>query len=444
MRSLRTLRAVVRPRPNNVAVLANKHSTLAGWKRGEEGGDGDSGNSSGSAAGIQFTNMAAAAAAAAIVAAAVNDRLTVSAKEDKDDIIYIENRVRQFSAPDAIFNYFASYLFVGPKDGKKQSSGKGRRAMMMTPLEFYAAITPDCRRLNGVGAGVHVEITEEEIKQNKMDVDRSPVGESILNQIGDLGLLSYSDYCFLLSLLSTPRRYIETQFNLFDVNGNEHIGAKEFAYVSSKMAHRPGGFGSYTDEDQDEIMASSSGLLNYLFGIKRDKVVSKEHFKKLQTELLGEIIELEFMEYDKDNSGRISEADFVKFLLKYGRITTKKRSSLIKRVESKWPSKGRGISLASFKKFFYVLAGGVELERALFFLDVEGIGVDKEEFRRISSWVSGTDTSDHIVEVIFTLLDADEDGRLQCDELSPVLMDWRHARGYDKGGIRVSLGEIRI
>ena len=40
--------------------------------------------------------------------------------------------------------------------------------MMMTPLEFYAAITPDCRRLNGVGAGVHVEITEEEIKQNKV------------------------------------------------------------------------------------------------------------------------------------------------------------------------------------------------------------------------------------------------------------------------------------
>ena len=37
--------------------------------------------------------MAAAAAAAAIVAAAVNDRLTVSAKEDKDDITYIENRV---------------------------------------------------------------------------------------------------------------------------------------------------------------------------------------------------------------------------------------------------------------------------------------------------------------------------------------------------------------
>ena len=46
-----------------------------------------------------------------------------------------------------------------------------------------------------------------------MDVDRSPVGESILNQIGDLGLLSYSDYCFLLSLLSTPRSVFPMSHN---------------------------------------------------------------------------------------------------------------------------------------------------------------------------------------------------------------------------------------
>jgi hypothetical protein len=31
-----------------------------------------------------------------------------------------------------------------------------------------------------------------------------------------------------------------------------------------------------------------------------------------------------------------------------------------------------------------VLAGGQELERALFYLDVEGIGVDADEFRLLS------------------------------------------------------------
>jgi hypothetical protein len=37
--------------------------------------------------------------------------------------------------------------------------------------------------------------------------------------------------------------------------------------------------------------------------------------------------------------------------------------------------------LLLFQSFFLMLAGGVELERALFYLDVEGIGVDGPEFR---------------------------------------------------------------
>ena len=44
--------------------------------------------------------------------------------------------------------------------------------------------------------------------------------------------------------------------------------------------------------------------------------VTKVDFKKLQTDLLEEIIHVEFDEYDKEKSGRISEEDFCKFLLK--------------------------------------------------------------------------------------------------------------------------------
>ena len=39
---------------------------------------------------------------------------------------------------------------------------------------------------------------------------------------------------------------------MFDVTGDGHIEAKEFAFVSTKMAHKSGGFGSYTDTDQEK------------------------------------------------------------------------------------------------------------------------------------------------------------------------------------------------
>ena len=51
----------------------------------------------------------------------------------------------------------------------------------------------------------------------------------------------------------------------------------------------------------------------------------------------------------QENTGRISEADFVNFLLKNGKLTPKKKGSLVKKIETKWPSKGRGVSFPSFK-----------------------------------------------------------------------------------------------
>merc|ERR1719483_631513 len=232
----------------------------------------------------------ALATATALALKAYNDRERMFVKAD-NEVVAHENRVRIFMTPDKMFNYFASYQITG---------STGRKEIMMTPLDFYAAITPDCTLIQGVGAGIAVDITDEEIKKNSYYKPNSPVVGSTLNKIGDLGLLSYSDFCFLLTLLSTPVRYIDTAFNLFDVTGDGKIEAKEFAYVSTKMAHKTGGFGSYTNMDQDEILASSSGLLNYLFGKERKGVVTREDFRNLQSDLLDEIIQLEFSEYDKE------------------------------------------------------------------------------------------------------------------------------------------------
>ena len=41
----------------------------------------------------------------------------------------------------------------------------------------------------------------------------------------------------------------------------------------------------------------------------------------------------------------------------------------------------------------------------------QGIGVDMAEFRRISSWVSQKELSDHVAKVLYVLLDEDGDGR---------------------------------
>ena len=112
-------------------------------------------------------------------------------------------------------------------------------------------------------------------------------------------------------------------------------------------------------------------MLNYLFGKDRSKTITKETFFKLHKELLDELMELEFNEYDMNETGRMSEIDFCKFLMRSAKIPPKKNAAMMKRIQERWPKKGEGVSLKSFKNVYHVLVGGADLERALFFLDAE-------------------------------------------------------------------------
>ena len=98
-------------------------------------------------------------------------------------------------------------------------------------MDFFSAITPDCSIHPGAGSGVYEEISQQKLKTLRLD--KSPVKASILNEIGKNGLISYTDYCFLLSLLSTPIRFVDTAFNLFDLTGNEQINAKVNLKINS-------------------------------------------------------------------------------------------------------------------------------------------------------------------------------------------------------------------
>ena len=112
---------------------------------------------------------------------------------------------------------------------------------------------------------------------------------------------------------------------------------------------------------------------------------------------------------------------------------------MLKRIEKVWPSKNRGISLPSFKNLYQTLVGGDDLHRAITFMD-DGSGIDYEQFRKISFWVSHSEMSDHVAKVMFVLLDDDQNEKLTIDEIDQILLTWRKARGFDKLSVNVTVG----
>ena len=66
------------------------------------------------------------------------------------------------------------------------------------------------------------------------------------------------------------------------------------------------------------------------------------------------------------------------------------------------------------------------------------------EFLSVAHWVTGRDVIPHIVELVYMLLDDNEDELLSVKEFSPVLFQWRHARGFHHQALKINLGRLRI
>ena len=102
---------------------------------------------------------------------------------------------------------------------------------MMSTRNFYNAMTPGSHLGEEVmfGKSAYKQIAPTELNSkyvreaNKMPVAREG---SLLNAINDHGLLSYTDFHFLLLLMSTPTRYLDIIFHGFDISADGSVEAK--------------------------------------------------------------------------------------------------------------------------------------------------------------------------------------------------------------------------
>ena len=60
-------------------------------------------------------------------------------------------------------------------------------------------------------------------------------GSNFLNAINEHGLLTFSDYHFLLLLMSTPTRYLDMIFHGFDISADGSVEAKVTGHIKGRI-----------------------------------------------------------------------------------------------------------------------------------------------------------------------------------------------------------------
>ncbi|XP_052752465.1 calcium uptake protein 1 homolog, mitochondrial-like isoform X1 [Galleria mellonella] len=335
-------------------------------------------------------------------------------------IIEYENRMRSYSTPDKIFRYFATV---------KLSLGDTTE-VFMTPDDFLRAITPGMKQPDGLGLDQYRRYDPKSISQRlNLDLDE----DSIFYKLGSSGLITFSDYIFLLTVLSTSRRHFEIAFRMFDLNGDGDVDCEEFEKVAALIRQQSSIGSRHRDHANtgNTFKGINSALTTYFFGPKLNQKLTIEKFLDFQQQLQKEILSLEFQRKQPDENGRITEADFAELLLAYAGYPAKKKSRMLKRVKKAFRDHGVGITKDDYLKFFHLLNNINDVDTALTFYHIAGASIDQPTLRHVAKTVAHVDLDPHVINVVFTIFDENMDGQLSNREFVAVMKN-RLLRGLEK------------
>ncbi|KAL0840501.1 hypothetical protein ABMA28_015738 [Loxostege sticticalis] len=335
-------------------------------------------------------------------------------------IIEYENRMRQYSTPDKVFRYFATL----------QAQHHDQHEVFMTPDDFLRSMTPGVKQPDGLGLDQYRRYDPKSISQRlNLDLDE----DSIFYKLGSSGLITFSDYIFLLTVLSTSRRHFEIAFRMFDLNGDGDVDCEEFEKVAALIRQQSSIGSRHRDHSNtgNTFKGINSALTTYFFGPKLNQKLTIEKFLDFQQQLQKEILSLEFQRKQPDENGRITEADFAELLLAYAGYPAKKKARMLKRVKKTFRDHGVGITKDDYLKFFHLLNNINDVDTALTFYHIAGASIDQPTLRHVARTVAHVDLDPHVINVVFTIFDENMDGQLSNREFVAVMKN-RLLRGLEK------------
>ncbi|XP_069466623.1 LOW QUALITY PROTEIN: calcium uptake protein 1, mitochondrial [Ambystoma mexicanum] len=340
-------------------------------------------------------------------------------------VMEYENRIRAYSTPDKIFRYFATLKVIHES---------GESEVFMTPQDFVRSITPNEKQPENLGLD-QFHVKRYDGKKLSQEKEKFADEDSIFFTLGECGLISFSDYIFLTTVLSTPQRNFEIAFKMFDLNGDGEVDMEEFEQVQSIIRSQTSMGMRHRDRSTtgNTLKTSfSSALTTYFFGAFGADLKGKltiKSFLEFQRRLQHDVLKLEFERQDPVN-GRITERQFGRMLLAYSGVQSKKLTVMLKQLKQRFKD-GEGLTFEEVENFFTFLKNINDVDTALSFYHMAGASLDKVTMQQVARTVAKVELSDHVCDVVFALFDCDGNGELSNKEFIAI-MKQRLMRGLEK------------
>lgn len=307
----------------------------------------------------------------------------------------------------------------------------------MTPQDFLESVTDDDPRAR-IGRTKLRKSDVDEMLQT-MTPSRADASPELFRKMHNKGLISFTEYLFLLCVLTKPRSGFQIAFNMFDMDGNEEVDRKEFLVLERIFSTSDSGekidiWKPVDKEEEDKVQPTS--LLVHLFGQDGREVLSFDDFHKFMDNLQSEVLQLEFNEFSRGYK-TISEEDFARILLRYTHLHASDYDAYLTRLRERIPEE-LGISFDDFKQFCQFLNNLDDFSIAMRMYTFADQAISQNEFSRAVLVSTGYHLHPHVVNTVFQIFDDDGDGFLSYREFIFVMKNrvqrgFRHVRGSDGG-----------
>ncbi|XP_041450942.1 calcium uptake protein 3, mitochondrial isoform X11 [Drosophila obscura] len=323
--------------------------------------------------------------------------------------------------------------------------------LYMTPQDFLESVVeqeprPRLKRR---------QLSSDEVDKYKENTPALKKGSTrLFRNLRDKGIVSYTEYLFLLSILTKPKSGFRIAFNMFDTDGNQRVDKDEFLVMerifsgawkekhgeqeSQELEHEvppievnpkheiPRDYVNDGEGLQRRHVVSTTLQLHF-FGKRGTGVINYDNFYRFMDNLQTEVLELEFHEFSKGNS-IISELDFAKILLRYTYLATDEYDVFLERLLERVKDE-KGITFHDFRDFCHFLNNLDDFTIAMRMYTLADRAISKEEFSRAVKICTGYSLSQHLIDTVFAIFDADGDGLLSYKEFIAIMKDRLH-RGF--------------
>ncbi|XP_013916007.1 PREDICTED: calcium uptake protein 2, mitochondrial [Thamnophis sirtalis] len=324
---------------------------------------------------------------------------------------------------DAVDEEMAEKLSIRKQRFMKFASLEYGGEYYMTPRDFLFSVMFDKSERKTLAK----KLTKKEVDSTLANVTKAKPGPTFFRDLGDRGLISYTEYLFLLTILTKPQTGFHIAFKMLDADGNEQVEKKEF-FKLQKIIGKQDEFKTASGDDilsQESEMEGAdinTMLLVHFFGKGGKDKLQYSEFQRFMQDLQAEVQELEFNQFSKGLTFMRKE-DFVEWLLYY---TDEENNEIYWQNVKEKIQGGESISMDEFKTFCQFTNRLEDFSIALKMFTVASRPVKRAEFKRAVKVATGQELSDNVLDTIFKIFDLDGDNCLSHAEFLGVLKNRMH------------------